>query len=62
MKTLPIIPPSLQGRHPDAVPIQCDCGQKLLWERKRGDTVRCPDCKRVEELPHNTIRDWKKGA
>lgn len=49
MKVLPANAHNMMGRFaPDAVPIQCDCGIQLLWERRMGETVTCPSCKRSE--------------
>jgi hypothetical protein len=52
MKLLSEVPHRLRGRFaPDAVPIECDCGEHLLWEKSLGTTVKCPTCKRTEVVP-----------
>lgn len=51
MKILDTVPPALKNRgHPDSVPVYCDCGVSMMWERMKGNVVVCPSCHRVETL------------
>lgn len=51
MRILREPPPELANRGTfDCVPLQCDCGVALLWERKRGSAVTCPACGRTEAV------------
>lgn len=63
MKVLDAIPHQLKGRgHNECTPIQCDCGALFLFGLSDGtisdgdlanDTVpvKCPTCKKVEDIP-----------
>lgn len=46
MNLLDKIPQPLIGRgHPDSVPVSCDCGNEMMWERRLGQIVTCTECK-----------------
>lgn len=46
MNLLDKIPQQLAGRgHPDSVPVSCDCGNMMMWERRLGEIVTCTQCK-----------------
>lgn len=51
MKILDKIPSALEGRAAGPMAaISCDCGVPFLWDRRRGNKVRCPSCKAEADL------------
>lgn len=69
MKILAQKPHTLHGRDaPNASPIECDCSEHFLWERRRGDRVKCPTCGKEETLnfsgapPAAMTKTEKEGA
>lgn len=67
MKVLPSIPHQLRGRgHNACTPIQCDCGEIMLFALSDGVIedkdleqptvpVKCPTCKKVEDMPSASL-------
>lgn len=54
MQILPKVPKEFTARGygiADAVPVRCECGTVLMWEKRDGDEVTCPTCGKTEELP-----------
>lgn len=67
MKILDAIPHALKGRgHNECTPIECECGEQFLFGLSDGviedgdlnnETVpvKCPTCKKVEEIPSASL-------